>query len=128
MERNWLDKLQACKDFDNNQKAELRGRLLALQCAGTDPNVTMMGDDEDIRQCLAVLLHAPAKASKLHLWLSSSHVGSHVGRRHLHLLNHQRSDALLLALHELPMLCIKVPILRGLSFGDAVHCPCHEAL
>ncbi|CAL5224743.1 g7476 [Coccomyxa viridis] len=58
MERGWLDKLEACKGFDNGQKAELRGRLLALQSVGVNPNVTLMESDEDIRRCLDGLYNA----------------------------------------------------------------------
>lgn len=72
MERGWLDKLEACKGFDNGQKAELRGRLLALQSVGVNPNVTLMESDEDIRRCLDGLYNAHTRPSRLRRRLFSS--------------------------------------------------------
>ena len=52
MSEAWPDKLRACNRFDDQQKATIRGSLLALELKGGDPNAAFKGNEEQIRLCL----------------------------------------------------------------------------
>ena len=54
MEQDWESKLAARDDFSKQQKAAIRGRLLALDDAKA--NGFFRGDDEDIRIALETIL------------------------------------------------------------------------
>ena len=50
----WESKLAACEDFSKQQRAALRGRLLALEEAKA--NAFFEGDDDRVRTALKTLL------------------------------------------------------------------------
>lgn len=72
MEQHWESKLAARDDFSKQQKAAIRGRLLALDDAKA--NGFFRGDDEDI--CIALktlLLESPGVTRRYRLAIAILH-------------------------------------------------------